>query len=386
MQISKAFPGVFFLIAALALASCEQRASTANSQATARNVILFVGDGMGVSTVTAARIFDGQSRGLDGEEHVLPFETFPSVALVKTYNTNQQVPDSAGTITAMLAGMKTHAGLINVAPDAMRGSCEGGLEHSLEPISEQAQRRGKAIGVVTTTRLTHATPAAVYSRTAERDWEDDSFIDPADWDLGCRDVAWQLVHHPAGGPDIAMGGGSRHFFGADRLGERRDAGDDLVRDWLAGAGNRRYVASAEQLDGLQAGQQVLGLFANSHMTYIAKKNPDSTEPSLTQMATTAVRLLSANDDGYFLLVEGGRIDHAHHDAKPGFAMLETQEFANAIAAVLAMVDLDETLVLVTADHSHVFTLGGYATRGNPILGHVVKNDSRGQAREEPDLA
>ena len=82
--------------------------------------------------------------------------------------------------------------------------------------------------------------------------------------------------------------------------------------------------------------------------------------------------------GAVLLVEGGRIDHAHHDAKPGFAMLETQEFANAVAAVLAMVDLDETLVLVTADHSHVFTLGGYATRGNPILGHVVKNDATGQ--------
>ena len=86
----------------------------------ARNVILFIGDGMGVSTVTAARIFDGQSLGLSGEEHSLIFETFPHVALVKTYNTNQQVPDSAGTVTAIMSGMKTRAGVIDIGPESHR--------------------------------------------------------------------------------------------------------------------------------------------------------------------------------------------------------------------------------------------------------------------------
>jgi alkaline phosphatase len=99
-----------------------------------------------------------------------------------------------------------------------------------------------------------------------------------------------------------------------------------------------------------------------------------------------VRLLESNEEGYFLMVEGGRIDHGHHDSKPGWAMLETQEFANAVAAVMEMIDTRETLVLVTADHSHVFTLGGYATRGNPILGHVVKNDERGLPMDGPDIA
>ncbi len=366
-----------------ALAACQpQQAGQASK---ARNVILFVGDGMGVATVTAARIFDGQSKGLNGEEHVLPFETFPNVALVKTYNTNQQVSDSAGTITAMLTGTKTRAGMINVGPEALRESCEGQLAHPLTPITEIASQAGMAVGVVTTTRVTHATPAGIYARTAERDWEDDSSIAPADWERGCRDVAYQLVH-ASHGPQIVMGGGSQHFFGADRLGKRRDAGDDLVRDWLAAGDKRRYIASAGQLDDLQAGQQVLGLFASEHMTFTAEKAPDSVEPTLTQMATAAVRLLEKNDAGYFLLVEGGRIDHAHHDAKPGWAMLETQELANAVAAVMEMIDTGETLVLVTADHSHVFTLGGYATRGNPILGHVVKNDDQGLPQDGPDIA
>ena len=98
----------------------------------ARNVILFIGDGMGVSTVTAARIFDGQSLGLRGEEHTLIFETFPHVALVKTYNTNQQVPDSAGTATAMMTGMKTRAGVINIGPDAQRQTSRGQFPKSVQ--------------------------------------------------------------------------------------------------------------------------------------------------------------------------------------------------------------------------------------------------------------
>lgn len=365
------------------LAACQPQ--SAELPATAKNVILFVGDGMGVSTVTAARIFDGQSKGMSGEEHVLSFETFPNTALVKVYNTNQQVPDSAGTITAMLTGTKTRAGMLNVGPKSLRGDCDGMLSERLVPISKLAKDAGKSVGIVTTTRLTHATPAAVYAVSSERDWEDDSNIDPADQARGCNDIAYQFVHSESG-PDVAMGGGSQHFFGTNRLGQRRGTDDDLVMDWLSGDANRRYVSSKDQLDALRPGQQVLGLFAASHMTYVAEKPETSAEPSLSQMATTAVRLLEANEKGYFLLIEGGRIDHGHHDGKPGYAMLEAQAFANAVGAVIENVDVEETLILVTADHSHVFTMGGYATRGNPILGYVVKNDDSGQSTGTPDLA
>ena len=113
-----------FALFAAALAGCTSFPSNQVQSDRAENIILFIGDGMGVSTVTAARIFDGQSQGKSGEEHVLPFERFDHVALVKTYNTNQQVADSAGTATAMLSGEKTKAGVIGVGPKAGRRNCK----------------------------------------------------------------------------------------------------------------------------------------------------------------------------------------------------------------------------------------------------------------------
>jgi alkaline phosphatase len=256
----------------------------------------------------------------------------------------------------------------------------------LTPIGLLAAERGKSVGFVTTTRVTHATPAGVYARTPERDWESDRYLPPGDQEHGCRDIAYQLLHAAGGGLDVAMGGGREDFYGAEGGGERRDPKADLVHDWLQGGDRRRYVTATAQLDALKPSDQVLGLFANSHMTYSAEKTSASTEPTLAEMATTAIRLLDDDPDGYFLLVEGGRIDHGHHDGKPGYALLETQEFAKAIQAVLDRVDLDETLILVTADHSHTFTFGGYATRGNPILGLVVHNDKRGEPKSAPDIA
>ena len=387
----------------------------------ARNIILFIGDGMGVSTVTAARILDGQAQGMSGEEHALVFETFPHVALVKTYNTNQQVPDSAGTATAMMTGRKTRAGVINVGPQARRRNCAEALAHPLKSLGEIARERGKSVGVVTTARLTHATPASVYARSPERDWESDLYLPPADQEQGCRDIAHQLIHFDtaggsraadglgvagarddAGGLDVALGGGRAEFFGGDLGGNRRAAQDDLSSEWLQAAPGRAYVTTRDELQGVQPGQQVLGLFSRSHMTYVAERTPDTAEPTLAEMTLAAIDLLMAGDadqdddetgaaaaggnasgaagrdDGFFLMVEGGRIDHGHHEGLPGYALLETQAFARAIEAALERVDLKDTLVLVTADHSHVFTMAGYPVRGNPILGLVVGNDATGE--------
>jgi alkaline phosphatase len=372
-------------LALLLLAGCQHAAPVAD--APARNVILFIGDGMGMTTITAARIFDGQSRGQTGEENELAFERFPNVALVKTYNTNQQVADSAGTATAMVTGVKTRAGVINVAPSAGRRDCAGSLASPLESLGEIAKSRGLAVGVVTTARLTHATPAVMYAHSPERDWESDRYMTPRDISLGCRDMARQLVEfQPGGGLDIALGGGYREFVGTSLGGERREQDANLVEHWLAAGENRRFVADAEGLAEIAPREQVLGLFARSHMTYIAERGDDSTEPTLESMTVAAIDHLAARDSGYFLMVEGGRIDHGHHDGKPGYALLETQAFARAVDAALERVDLEDTLVLVTADHSHTFSIAGYPTRGNPILGLVVGNDLSGEAREEPSLA
>ena len=377
----------------------------------ARNVILFIGDGMGVSTVTAARIFDGQSLGLSGEEHSLIFETFPHVALVKTYNTNQQVPDSAGTATAMMTGIKTRAGVINIGPQALRRDCQAALDNPLTPLGVTAGERGKSVGIVTTTRLTHATPATVFARTPERDWEGDRYVPESDRALGCRDIAYQLTHFDAGGGlDVVLGGGRAEFYGGGFDGNRVGEQDDLIQEWLDGGPNRTYITTQDELAQLQAvhelgdqpgqqpeelprpqsgpqsgpqpGQQVLGVFSRSHMTYVAERAPDTTEPTLAEMTSAAIDLLADDEDGYFLMVEGGRIDHGHHDGKPGYALLETKAFARAIEAALEKVDLEETLVLVTADHSHVFTIAGYPVRGNPILGLVVENDDSGEPLPE----
>ena len=345
----------------------------------ARNVILFIGDGMGVSTVTAARIFDGQTQGMSGEEHSLVFETFPRVALVKTYNTNQQVADSAGSATAMMTGRKTRAGVINVGPQARRRDCAEALAHPLISLGEIAKQRGKSVGIVTTARLTHATPASVYARTPERDWESDKYLPSSDKALGCLDIAYQLAHFDVGGGlDVALGGGRSEFLGADMGGNRRAAREDLISEWLESVPGRAYVATRNELASVQPGHQVLGLFSSSHLTYVAERRPDTTQPTLAEMTVAAIDLLARGEDGFFLLVEGGRIDHGHHDGKPGYALLETQAFARAIEAALERVDVEETLVLVTADHSHVFTMGGYPVRGNPILGLVVQNDVTGE--------
>lgn len=377
------------MLAAILLSGCappETRLEAA-AERQAKNIILFIGDGMGISTVTAARIFDGQSKGKAGEEHVLPFETFDQVALVKTYNSNQQVPDSAGTATAMVTGIKTRAGVINIGPESNRRNCRAALENRLTPIAEYARAEGKSIGFATTTRVTHATPAVMYAHAPERDWESNHFLPAEDWALGCRDMAWQLLNAgPDGGIDVALGGGRKAFFGGDRQGERLGAAEDLVTPWLAAASHRRYVMTAEALDDVEVGEQVLGLFSSSHLSYVAERREDSTQPTLAQMTAKAIELVSADPDGYLLLIEGGRIDHGHHIGKPAYALLEAQAFARAVETALEIVDLDETLILVTADHSHVFTMGGYATRGNPILGLVVGNDKSGEPKTVPDLA
>jgi alkaline phosphatase len=374
-------------LAAALVAGCTSSANVADPHQPSSNVILFLGDGMGIATITAARIFDGQSRGEPGEENTLSFETFPNVALVKTYNTNQQVPDSAGTATAIHTGTKTRAGVINIGPQAHRRNCEEARANRLQTIGEIALSKGKSVGIVTTTRVTHATPATLYAHSAERDWESDAYLPEEAAAAGCRDIAAQLTAlAPGKGPHIVLGGGLGEFRGAGFGGERRRADEDLIADWLAAATQRRVIRARDELTDLDPNEQVLGLFADSHMTYIAEREEQASEPTIQEMTAAAVDFLEARGGGYYLLVEGGRIDHGHHDGYPGYALLETQAFAEAVSIALEKVDLRETLVLVTADHSHVFTHGGYPTRGNPILGLVVENDRSGEPKAEPHVA
>ncbi|MEC4685029.1 MAG: alkaline phosphatase [Nitrospirota bacterium] len=355
----------------------------------ARNVILFIGDGMGVSTVTAARILEGQLRGETGEENLLSFERLPYVALSKTYNTNQQVPDSAGAMTAMVTGVKTKAGLIAVNQNVIRGDYTTVSGNELTTILEIAEKAGMSTGVVTTTRITHATPAATYSHSPERNWEDDHDL-PADAKAAdFPDIARQLIEFPYGdGLEVVLGGGRRSFLPRsmsdpeypDRTGERDD-GRYLAEEWQEKYPFSVYVWNKTQFNAVDpySTKHLLGLFEPSHMKYEYDRSGDAAgEPSLSEMTSKAIDILSRNKKGFFLMVEGGRIDHASHAGNAFRALTEAIEFSNAVKTAMEKINPEDTLVIVTADHSHVFTMAGYPTRGNDILGKVIGNDSRGE--------
>ena len=203
----------------------------------AKNVILFLGDGMSLTTVAAARIFDGQRKGGPGEENLLSWEKFPATAFSKTYNTNSQVPDSAGTMTAITTGVKTHMGAIGVSAGD-RKDCAQSLQHRLLNWLELADSAGLSAGIVTTTRLTHATPAASWTHSPDRNWENDADLPAEAAQQGCRDIAQQFLDARYGrGPQVLMGGGRGNFLPVtetdpeegDKVGARLD-GRNLVAD------------------------------------------------------------------------------------------------------------------------------------------------------------
>ncbi|MBW3617561.1 MAG: alkaline phosphatase [Proteobacteria bacterium] len=347
----------------------------------AKNVILFIGDGMGPSTVTAGRIYEGQSRGVDGESNLLSFERLPHLALQKTYSTDSQVVDSAASASAMMTGVKTRNGVMGLTGAPRKGDCLASRGAEVATLAEIARAAGKSTGAVTTARLTHATPAAVYAHSAHRDWEADADLSPEAAAAGCRDIARQLVESPRGSRlNLAMGGGRARFLPQAGGGRRRD-GRDLIKAWRAGP-RSTYVADALQLNALRPGAQdhVLGLFDADHLPYeLDRPASGSTVPSLSQMTAKAIDLLSADRDGYFLMVEAGRIDHASHANNAARTLSETAELSRAVATALGKVDLDDTLVIVTADHSHGLTISGYPPRNNPILGLATDEDGPGTA-------
>ncbi|HUO85306.1 MAG TPA: alkaline phosphatase [Thermoanaerobaculia bacterium] len=373
---------------ARAAAAVAARAAELPLERRAKNVILFVGDGMGVSTVSAARILEGQMRGETGEENFLAFERFPFIALAKTWTTDSQVPDSAGTMSAMMTGVKTYSGAIAVSDDARDDPFDSG--HALPTLLEIAENRGMATGIISTARVTHATPAATYAHIANRDWEVDSARSPEAAQAGVVDIARQLLQPAAGdGPEVVFGGG-RSFFLPETEADpeypetrgRRTDGIDLTAEWSRRPGSR-YVWNQAQFDALGPGERVLGLFEPSHMQFEHDRPRDGAgEPSLGAMVAKALDLLSGDPDGFFLMVEGGRIDHAHHGGNAYRALTDTVEFARAVQTAIDRVDRTETLVLVTADHSHVFTIAGYPRRGNPIFGKVI--DTGGNLAKDRD--
>lgn len=362
-----------------------------SDRAKAKNVILFVGDGMSLTTVAAARIYDGQLRKQPGEENQLSFEKFPYTAFSKTYNTNSQTPDSAGTMTAMITGAKTRMGFLGVDQTPARGDCAASLKTPLISAVTLAKSAGLSTGVVTTTRITHATPGATYAHSPERNWESDADMPDKAKSQGCKDIAQQLLAYATGtGVDVIMGGGLNKFLPPSATGYPNTKGDrkdgrNLLAEWKKRQPETTFINTGSRLKQLDLAKtgRLVGLFNGDHLNYEHDRvNDKEDEPSLAEMTKAAISLLNRNGNGFFLVVEGGRIDHAHHSGNAYRALSDTVAFAEAIEAADALTSEQDTLILVTADHSHTMGFVGYPQRGNPILGKVVGVSSED---DEPGL-
>lgn len=181
--------------------------------------------------------------------------------------------------------------------------------------------------------------------------------------------------------NVVFGGGRAKFMKDDESdptnpelkGARKD-GRNLIEEWKTklnkGKTKATYVSNVEEFKNLKVGDQdhVLGLFSYDNMKYETDREKSLDEPSLMEMTKKAMELLEKNANGYFLFVEGANIDSAHHDSNAYRALDDFIMFDETIGVAKSLVKEEETLMIVTADHSHVFTLGGYAIRGTPILG------------------
>lgn len=352
----------------------------------AKNVILFVGDGMGISTVTGARIFEGQQKGIDGERNKLSFEEFPYVALSKTYSTNQQTSDSAPTMTAIISGVKTNDGILSLNQSVARNEPNQSVinANKVTTLLEQAEKAGKMTGVVSTARITHATPAATYAHISNRDWEANANMTPAAVSGGVTDIAAQLIDNFGNGKigdgvDVVFGGGRSYFLpntitDIEGTKGRRTDGRNLTQEYVSKFGGV-YVENQTGFDAINTATatKVLGLFNPSHMEYEQDRPNDiAGEPSLAEMTGKAIDIMQKNNKGFFLMVEGGRIDHASHAGNAYRTFKDAVALSDAVREAVSKVNLNDTLIIVTADHSHTLTIGGYPKRGNPILGKVVE--------------
>lgn len=339
-----------------------------------KNVLFFLGDGMGMTTMTAARIYKV------GEDGDLTMDTLPETAFVKTYSKNAQVTDSAPSMAAYMTGVKMNNEVISMTPETMAFDAATGADYlngadsacptsgNGKPVTtllELAKAAGMATGVVTTTRVTHATPATTYAHVCHRDAE--------------NTIAAQIVPGGAGynsqlldGVDVLLGGGRKYFLPSAGGGARTD-GRDLTAE-LTSKGYA-YVTTKSAFDGVTASEAIrlVGLFTSSHMSYDIDRDP-TVEPSLAEMTSKAIDVLSKKNGtrpkSMFLMVEGGRIDHALHETTAQKALQDTVAFDDAIKAAIDKMNvidpgLKNTLIVVTADHDHTLVLNGYAARTGP---------------------
>ena len=370
---------VLLLLAAL----CSTGAHAAPA---AKNIIFFLGDGMGPTTITAARIFKYK------EEGFLNMERMEHSARVKTYSNDAQTTDSAPSMGSYMTGIKINNDVISMADakpvparkdangNASIDACGAANGRAASTILELAKAHGKAVGAITTTELTHATPAATFAHICQRN---------AAYNIAAQIVPGGAGYNPAllDGVDVLMGGGRNHFtpFDAALNLKGRADGRNLIAEFAA----RGYTVASnkDEMAAARPGHKFVGIYSDvGHLDFDMERR--ASQPALSEMALKAIDLLAPDPDGFFLMVEGGKIDHALHDSNAKRALVDTIAFDDAIQAVLERMrvldpGLKNTLIVVTADHDHTMVMNGYAKRGNPVL-DIVRNYGDGKPARDAD--
>lgn len=285
-----------------------------------------VADGMSMGTLTLADYVIRRDRGTESNWVKLNAKRGAVRSWQNTASLNAPVTDSAAAASSWGGGQRVNNGSINVTPKGKQ----------LLPILVQARQAGKMTGCVTTTRITHATPAGFFANVPYRDMEDQ--------------IALDLLTR---GIDVAMGGGAKHFKDADL---KAQAGLTVVR-------------TRQELLAAGSGGRLLGLFDTSHVPFVLDRT--SSVPGLVDMARAALSRLEKGRDGFVLQIEAGRVDHAAHANDAPSLVAEQVEFDDAIGAVLGwMQDRDDTLLIVTSDHGNA----------NPGLTSFKGSGAEGMAR------
>lgn len=300
--------------------------------ASVKNVILLIGDGMGINHITAARI-----SGEKGAYSRLNLDTMPYTGFSINFSTSSLITDSAAAATALATGFRTDNGRLATLPDGT----------PVMSIMLKAKERGQSTGIVTTAKITDATPAAFLVNADSRTFE--------------RTIAQDMLNTQT---DVLLGGGA-DAFGINPF-TREPKARALINQALEDG--YTYVYDRDSLLNLEIteGSKLIGLFMGGGMSFELTRFP--TEPSLSEMMLKALEIVGQNPGGFFLMVEGARIDTAGHSNSPAEMIGDLLAFDQAVGLALDFARANSgTLVLVTADHE----TGGFAVTSGTPAGEMV---------------
>ncbi|PAB60276.1 alkaline phosphatase [Anaeromicrobium sediminis] len=319
---------VLMLILTLAFTSSIAYAGEAKEVKAPKYIFYFIGDGLGLSQRQVGELFLQEAS--NDKSKKLMMNTLPVTGLKTTYSSNTLVTDSAAAGTALATGHKTDNGVISKTPDGK----------DLKTILELAEEKGYATGLVSTTRITHATPASFASHNVNRDNENEIAVDFLD-----------------SGVEFFAGGGYRHFapkaweFGKSKRKDERD----LLKEF-AGLGYNVFAGEKDSANFLKFApkgkEKVFAALSYSHLPYDIDRLSTLDTPSLSQLTEKGIEVLSQYEDGFFMMVEGGRIDHAAHSNDPVGTIHDVLAFDDAIKKAYKFYEKNpaDTLIIVAADH------------------------------------